>query len=94
MAYKGDTVRFEVEFLSYEGSPLEPTDVTLTLYNELETVIEEIVVSEENKVGAGVYFQEYTIPFNFNEEVIVYEFKGVHKEKTVLSRDTLYVEFV
>lgn len=93
MALKGDTVRLEVKFLDFNGISVDPTDVFLNIYNEDNVAIQSIPLDGDNRVGIGEYYYDYVIPYNVNE-FIIYEFSGIHKNRPILARDKIHVEFV
>lgn len=93
MALKGDTVRLEVEFKDFDGLKVEPTDVTLAIYNEDGVALQSIQLTSDNRTDIGQYFFDYTIPYTVSD-FIVYEFSGVHRSRPILARDKVHVDFV
>lgn len=93
MAFKGDTVRLEVIFKDFDGMSVEPNDVTLTIYDGDNMAIQSIPLTNENRVNIGEYYYDYVIPYGV-EEFIIYEFNGYHKERPILARDKIHVDFV
>lgn len=94
MAYKGDTVRFEVEFMDYSNIPLDPSDIKFNAYDENDLLLETVPVPSGNRTDVGKYFMEFTIPQSLEGNSMIFEFKGMYRDKPVLSRDSLPVEFV
>ncbi len=93
LALKGDTVRLEVQFKTFDGSIIDPSDVKLNIYNEDNVAIESITMTAEtNKVGIGNYIHDYTLPYG--NDFITYEFFGKYEGKPVVARKRIDVEFV
>jgi hypothetical protein len=100
VAYTGDTVRLKVNFKTYDGNAIDPTDVKLKIYkpttNSYE-LISTIQLSPANKVGVGEYQYDYVIPedlINSGVNFLVYEFSGLYNGSTTLARDKIDVRFV
>ena len=93
MALKGDTVRLEVKFMDFDGNIVEPSNVTLSMYDNSNTAIQSILLTADNRTGIGSYYYDYVIPFAI-EEFFIYEFRGLHRERPILARDKIHVEFV
>lgn len=92
VALKGDTVRFEVQFKTFDGSIIDPTDVKLNIYDSNDVAIESSeMTAEKNKVGVGNYIHDYTLPYN--EETLTYEFFGMYEGKSVVSRKRINIRF-
>lgn len=93
MALTGDTVRLSVKFLDSDGKSVEPTNVSLNIYNELDIAIDTIPLTEANKTGVGEYLYDFTVPY-VSGDYIVYEFFGIHNEKPILARERINIRFV
>lgn len=93
MALKGDTVRLEVKFMDFDGMSVEPTEVTLSVYNEDNVALESIPLTSDNRTGIGEYYIDFTIPYA-TSDYIIYEFSGNHRGRTILARDKVHVDFV
>jgi hypothetical protein len=93
LAFKGDTIRFEVQFKTFDGSIIDPTDVQLNIYDENDVAIDSILMTAEtNKVEVGNYIHDYTLPYN--EDSITYEFFGKYEGKPVIARKRIDLKFV
>lgn len=93
MAFKGDTVRLEVRFQDLYGNRVEPEDVFLNIYDNNNIAIQSIPLTNDNRVDIGEYYYDFVIPYNVND-FIVYEFSGSHRERPILAREKIHVEFV
>lgn len=93
MALNGDTVRLEVQFMDFDGIKVEATGVTLNIYDENNVALQSISLSSANRQGIGEYYYDYEIPYTVSD-YIVYEFAGTHRERTILARDKVKVDFV
>lgn len=93
MALKGDTIRLEVEFKDFDSVRVEPTDVTLAIYNDDGVALQSIQLTSENRTDVGQYYFDYTIPYSVSD-YIIYEFSGVHRNRPILARDRVSVDFV
>lgn len=96
MAYKGDTVRFEVKFLGFDGEELEiaPEQVTFKVYaypqEELFSV--ELDHTYAHLIEDNHFFYDYTIPNDF-EGTYFYEFKGLFRNNPFVAREDFEVDF-
>lgn len=88
--FRNDTARLIVEFKDYKGGAIQPTNVTLTIYDESEHVIKTVdstrITNEDNK-----YFYDYT---HDKEENYIFEFKGMYENLPVLCRQFVEVVFI
>lgn len=92
MALKGDTVRFEVKFKTFDGATIDPTDVKLNIYDGEDKAIDSIDLTKEtNGQGTGSYYYDYTLPYG--DDVITYEFFGMYLGKPVIARKQIEVKF-
>lgn len=93
MALNGDTVRLEVQFMDFDGNKVEPTDVTLNIYIGDNVALQSISLSSDNRTSVGAYYYDYVIPYTVND-YIVYEYTGLHRDRPILARDKIHVDFV
>lgn len=92
MAYVGDTVRLKCHFRTFNGNSVEPTNVTLTIYDDQKQIIENINLDDTNKLDVGVYFYDYVIPDGNSD--LVYEFAGTYNNKPILARGEIKVKWI
>lgn len=90
MAYSGDTVRLKVNFKTFAGDLVNPTEISLTLYDGL-AILQTIPITETDNETVGVYFYDYVLPDDIPE--LIFEFRGLHNAKPILARDTVEVKF-
>ncbi|MCJ7841771.1 hypothetical protein MUB24_12850 [Lederbergia sp. NSJ-179] len=86
--YAKDTVRLCVEFKDFDGNPINPENVKLTIYDTNQAVIEKItdgIVDNET----GQYFYDYIAA----DSDFIFEFSGFYFDKPVLSRQLVQVKF-
>lgn len=86
--YTNDTVRLCVQFRDFEGKPINPENVKLTIYDINQAVIEEIT-EEIVDLADGKYHYDY-IATNSD---FIFEFSGFYFDKPVLSRQLVRVKF-
>lgn len=91
MAFSGDTVRLQVNFKDFDDIAVSPSNIKLTIFDVNKNQIDQYDIDDTNKVKEGVYFYDYILPDNKTE--IVFEFKGVHKEKPILTRGIIPIKF-
>ena len=91
MIYQGDTVRLIVNFRTFDGQAIDPDNVTLTIYDETETQIEQFILDDTNRKDVGIFFYDYVTP-DVQQELI-YEFKGVHNHNPIIVRDSIETSF-
>lgn len=92
MAFIGDTVRLKVKFKDFSGQAIDPTNITLTIYDSNEQQIEQFILDGTNKENVGVYFYDYQTPFW--EGDLVFEFSGLYNNKSILCREKIKRYFV
>ncbi|MHA6251950.1 hypothetical protein [Oceanobacillus sp. CAU 1775] len=78
-------------FKSITGQSVDPTDVTLTIYDTTEEVIEQFELNEDNRSEVGVYFYDYVTPTD--KDTVVFEYKGIHNSNPIIVRNTLQIKF-
>lgn len=82
-----DTARLVVNFKDFDGNSIKPNDVTLTIYDEMEEVLETIT---ENIVEVqDGYHYDYVLP----EHSFTFEFKGMYNDYPVLARQFVKTKF-
>lgn len=90
MILVGDTVRLKVHFKTFDGSLVDPSSITLTIYDETKTQIEQFNLTDSDKETVGVYYYDYLVP---NNKELIFEFAGLFNNKPILSRDRLKIQF-
>ena len=87
--FSGDTARLYVEFRDFEGVTINPDTVTLTIYNEDESVLKTIT-NDKIIQHEDAYFYDYTHkePTNY-----IYEFNGMYKKMPIIARANVSVIF-
>lgn len=88
--FSNDTVRLKVKFRDFDGQAIEPSDITLTIYKLNKEVITTITQDSLTKEGTGCFFYDFTV----GTENFIYEFSGLHNDKSVLSRDQVQIKFI
>lgn len=91
MAFVGDTVRLKCVFKTFDGLLIDPSDISLTIYDKAKNVLETIPIGIDNKESVGKYFYDYT-PLELNE--FIFEFKGSFNNKPILCRGQFGVKFI
>lgn len=92
MAYIGDTVRLQVNFKSFEGFLIDPSDISLKIYDNAKNEVDSVQITEENKIATGQYFYDYVVPDDIHE-YFIFEFRGLHNEKPILARGKVDIKF-
>lgn len=94
MALIGDSVRLIVKFRTFDGSPVDPTNVNLRILDgDTYEEIESIVITDENKTDVGVYEYDYVVP-DGESTTLVYEYSGTYNDKPILSRGSFRRVFI
>lgn len=94
MAYEaGNTVRFTATFTDFApegelGDPVDPSDVTVILYNSDKEVISE---EEPIQVTGSEYYYDWTLPTETGRYYI--EFKGMVAGEPAIERTPITVKF-
>lgn len=92
MIYSGDTVRLICNFKTFTGQLIDPTDITLTIYDSDREQIEQFTLNDTNRDDVGVYFYDFVTPDDKQE--VLFEFKGVHNNLPIVVRDSLQINFI
>lgn len=69
--YAGDTIKIKGTFKSFEGVAADPTSITLKIYDTINNLLTTINVTSANRVSAGTYEVEYTVPEGY--QALYYE---------------------
>jgi len=88
----GDSIRLKVNFKTFTGQPVNPVNLTLTIYKTEQTQIEQFTLDDTNKLDVGVYFYDYVPASELNE--FIFEFAGTYNDKPILSRGQVKVKFI
>ncbi|OLN22904.1 hypothetical protein BTO30_07100 [Domibacillus antri] len=89
--YAGDTVRLKCHFKTFEGTPVTPDNVTLTIYKTDKTQIEQFILTSTDQLEIGVFYFDYTPASELNE--FIFEFAGRVNGKPIIVRDTVKISF-
>ena len=93
MAFTGDSIKLKVHFKDFDGQYVDPTNITLKVYNETkEQLGETINITETNKISIGIYEYNYTLP-NADSDLIL-EFSGSNSGSPIIIRKTINITFV
>lgn len=90
--YQGDTVRLQVNFKSFKGKSVDPTDLALTVYDSQQNKIEQVQLDDTNRIELGVFTFDYVLPDDKQE--VIFEFRGLHNQKPILVRDKVEIKFL
>ncbi|QNG59437.1 hypothetical protein H4O14_16800 [Bacillus sp. PAMC26568] len=91
MILKGDTVRLKCHFKTFDGSSVDPTNITLTIYEDADMHLETIQITDTNRLGLGVFYFDYVTASELNE--FIFEFAGSHNNKPILARGKVKMQF-
>lgn len=91
MAFQGDTIRLKVYFKDYSNRVVDPSGITLNVYNGQLDNIESISITDSDKENIGVYFYDYVLPDDIPE--LIFEFRGLHNNKPILTREKVKIHF-
>jgi hypothetical protein len=94
---KGNTIKIEIEFLDFDGSPVEPDNIVFKVYDAKFLELSSNLLEPNNKVrdsnGLDVPGQYY-IDHVFNQTGSFYiEFLGYIDSKPTLKREKVTVVF-
>lgn len=84
MALINDTVRLKVFFKTFGGTAIDPTNITLKIYDDKQQEIESINIDDTNKLDVGIYFYDYIIPSGKGD--IYFEFAGLVNDLPIVTR--------
>lgn len=88
--YQGDTIRLKVNFKTFNGQSVDPTEIKLTIYKTDKTVVETI--TDLVQEGTGQYYYDYSPAIELSE--FIFEFSGRYNNKPILVRDKVQVKFI
>lgn len=89
----GDTIRIKVHFKTFTGDSVDPTEISLKIYDKDKNLIEEIPINDTNKITEGVYFYDY-FPAPEMTDYFYFEFIGQHNNLPILARDKVEIRFI
>lgn len=82
-----DTIRLVVEFKDFDRNVISPDNVTLTIYDESQNIIE--VITDDIVQDKTKYYYDYqAIDSDF-----IFEFSGFYNAKKVLARQLVKTKF-
>jgi len=84
MVLINDTVRLKVYFKTFDGIAVDPTNITLKIYDDNQQILETISIDDTNKINVGIYFYDYIIPSG--EGDIYFEFAGLVNNLPIVTR--------
>jgi hypothetical protein len=90
----GNTVRLHCTFTNFSGVPTDPSVIKVRVYDQKYNLIKDNILSSDNRDDVGVYFFDYTIPMDFVNQKIVYEWYGEIGGYPSLSRGKFKVIFI
>jgi hypothetical protein len=91
----GNTVRFSCEFRDFADTLADPSLIKFKIYNQKYEIVQEVSVSSSaNKQSTGKYFYDYTIPTQYANQKLIYEWYGEVGGNPSLDRNTFKVMFV
>lgn len=90
--FKGDTIRLQVNFKTFNGGSVDPIDLKLTIYDKDKNQVEQFILNDSNKENVGVYFYDYTPASELNE--FIFEFAGSYQNKPILTRGKVETKFI
>ncbi|MCM3719168.1 hypothetical protein [Fictibacillus phosphorivorans] len=91
MILQGDTVRLKCHFKTFNGNAVDPTDIKLFIYDEMEILTEEIALNDTHRESVGVFYVDYLPAIGLNE--FIFEFSGSYNNKPILSRGKVKIQF-
>ena len=96
--FKGNSIRFKIEYKDFEDTAAVPSDPTFKVYDSRQIEIHSEVVDTNNvlldDIGdpiPGGYYLEYTFA---SSGVYTVEFNGTFDSKLTLTRNEIKVVFV
>lgn len=96
MILKGDTVRFEVEYLDFDGNVMNilPEEVTFKVYAYPEKEVFSVALDHlsTHKLSDNHFYYNYTIPNDY-EGTYFYEFNALYRYNPFIVREDFEVEF-
>lgn len=92
-AIAGSTVRIVNTFFNFDGKPQDPQLVKLKIYDRKYKVIQNINLSDGNKLETGKYFYDWKTPSEIKERYII-EFYGEISGNPTIERKQLVTKFI
>ena len=74
MYYAGDTIKLYINIADFTGTPADPDELVLTIYDAKRGVIIAHPINELIRTGTGAY--EFYYPTPKQDGVFYYEFAG------------------
>jgi hypothetical protein len=89
--FAGDTVRFKAKFKAFDSEYIDPNDIELKVYNNDNNEIECVSIDYSNRYSEGSYYYDYTIPSDYPDGKLTYEFTGTIDNKPISRKKTIPV---
>lgn len=94
-SYKsGDTIRLLCEFRDFSDALSDPELIKIKIYDQKYLMIDEISVPTTSKESSGNYFYDYTIPSEYLNQSLYYEWYAEISGKPSLNRGQFKVVFI
>jgi hypothetical protein len=89
---QGDTIQLRVHFKDFKGVAVDPENVTLTIYDKQQEIIEQFILDDTNRENVGVFYYDYVPASELDE--FIFEFAGSYLNKPILSREKAVLSFI
>lgn len=89
---QGDTIQLRVYFKDFKGVTVDTENVTLTIYDKQQEIIEQFILDDTNRLDLGVFYYDYTPASELDE--FIFEFAGSYLNKPILARDSVKLSFI
>lgn len=94
MAYIGSTIILHCEFKSDNGSYIDPTNISLKIYDANRNQLGSIIpIDSTSKISVGIYEYPYQVPDTIYG-YIYYEFSGTVNGNIILGRGQVNVTWI
>lgn len=91
----GDTIRLICNFKDFAGNASDPTLISVKIYDQTYLLLNTYSVDlVNNKTSIGAYFYDYTIPTNFQNKTVYYEWYAEYNGIPSLNRSSFQVVFM
>lgn len=90
----GDTIKITGKFKDYNETLVDPTEVTLKVYNTSFDLVDTIEEADITRSSEGIYYVDYILTDVTRSLELIFEWYGVINSKPSLDRIKVLVKFV
>ncbi len=92
MAVTGNTIRINMEFVTFAGSRSDVTELHITVFDTMRNVIEVVQIDKVKHLDVGVYQLDYVVPDGYGDAT--FEVKAILEDTPIVGRTRIEREWL